>query len=124
MHLSPLNFDELSPLVTIKKENLPKKSFNSAADYLYELSKDAMLEKILLLSVGYFCVGTELRFLSSGRHLKDKSKTVPDECNSDSPNKISEPLNQEENEDGAKYSKKDSEMWHAKAMHIACTFLP
>ena len=28
-----------------------------------ELSKDMMLEKLVLLTVGYFCIGTEHRFI-------------------------------------------------------------
>ena len=75
MHLSPMNIDEL----TCRMEKT------------HELNRDAMLEKIILLTVSYFCVGTELRFLSQ----------------------------KEEN-----YTKKDSEMWHAKALHTSCTFLP
>jgi len=38
---------------------------NLHVDNSHELSRDAMLEKIILLSVSYFCVGTELRFLSN-----------------------------------------------------------
>lgn len=38
---------------------------NLHVDNSHELSRDAMLEKIILLSVSYFCVGTELRFLST-----------------------------------------------------------
>jgi hypothetical protein len=37
---------------------------NIHVDSSHELSRDAMLEKIILLSVSYFCVGTELRFLA------------------------------------------------------------
>jgi hypothetical protein len=59
----------------------------------HELNKDSMLEKIILFVVSYFCVGTELRFLSS-----------------------------KEAETGV--SKKDSEMWQAKSLHIAGFFLP
>ena len=33
-------------------------------DRTHEINKDAMLEKIILLIVAFFCVGTELRFLS------------------------------------------------------------
>jgi hypothetical protein len=59
---------------------------------VYELSKDSLLEKIVLLTVGYFCVGTELRFLMAS----GKNKSM----------------------------QKDSEMWHAKALHTSSTFLP
>lgn len=49
MHLLPMSLEEL----------------NLHIDNSHELSRDAMLEKIILLSVSYFCVGTELRFLSN-----------------------------------------------------------
>lgn len=49
MHLLPMSLEEL----------------NLHIDNSHELSRDAMLEKIILCSVSYFCVGTELRFLSS-----------------------------------------------------------
>ena len=48
MHLSPMNSDELS----------------AKLERTHELNKDAMLEKIILFVVSFFCVGTELRFLS------------------------------------------------------------
>ena len=48
MHLSPMNTDELTYKL----------------DRSHEINKDAMLEKIILLIVSFFCVGTELRFLS------------------------------------------------------------
>lgn len=46
MNLTPMNSDEL----------------NSQSDIFQELSKDTMLEKIILYVVSYFCVGTEIRF--------------------------------------------------------------
>jgi hypothetical protein len=48
MHLTPMNSDELA----------------AKLDRTHELNKDAMLEKIILFVVSFFCVGTELRFLS------------------------------------------------------------
>lgn len=48
MHLTPMNTDELS----------------AKLERTHELGKDAMLEKIILFVVSFFCVGTELRFLS------------------------------------------------------------
>lgn len=56
-----------------------------------------MLEKIILFVVSFFCVGTELRFLSLRQNTDNFINNV---------------------------SKKDSEMWHAKALHTACQFLP
>ena len=47
MHLFPLSLDELA----------------IHADTTHEISRDAMFEKIILLAVSYFCLGTELRFL-------------------------------------------------------------
>ena len=76
MHLTPMNTDELA----------------AKLDRTHELNKDAMLEKIILFVVSFFCVGTELRFQSQ--------------------------------KEGTGVSKKDSEMWHAKALHTACLFLP
>ena len=46
MNLTPMNSDEL----------------NTQSDVYQELSKDTMLEKIILYVVAYFCVGTEIRF--------------------------------------------------------------
>lgn len=56
MHLLPMSLEEL----------------NLHVDNSHELSRDAMLEKIILLSVSYFCVGTELRFLSKQFQGKNK----------------------------------------------------
>ena len=47
MFLSPIGYEDL------ELENIPK----------YELLRDAILEKILMLTISYFCVTTELRFL-------------------------------------------------------------
>jgi len=59
MHLLPMSLEEL----------------NLHIDNSHELSRDAMLEKIILLSVSYFCVGTELRFLSAANQgAKEKPK--------------------------------------------------
>ena len=46
MNLTPMNSDEL----------------NTQSDVFQELSKDTMLEKVILYVVAYFCVGTEIRF--------------------------------------------------------------
>ncbi len=79
MHLSLMNTEEL----------------NASLDTTHELCKDAMLEKIVLASVAYFCIGTEMRFL----------------MNKSDPAKSAE-------------LKRDSEAWHAKALHIGSLFLP
>jgi len=51
MHLLPMSLEEL----------------NLHVDNSHELSRDAMMEKIILLTVSCFCVGTELRFLCNTR---------------------------------------------------------
>jgi hypothetical protein len=93
MHLLPMSLEEL----------------NLHIDNSHELSRDAMMEKIILLSVSYFCVGTELRFLSAS-NSKDKA-----------------PVKQvygEMPDPDQKYVKADSEMWHAMALETSGTFLP
>lgn len=83
---------------------------NLHIDNSHELSRDAMLEKIILLSVSYFCVGTELRFLSSPGSQKDQ--------------KHSKKIYGEIPEPELKFTKADSEMWHAMALETSGTFLP
>jgi hypothetical protein len=90
MHLLPMSLEEL----------------NLHIDNSHELSRDAMLEKIILLSVSYFCVGTELRFMSGNNSGKG----------TDSANEFKT--------GGQIYTKADSEMWHAMALETAGTFLP
>ena len=50
MHLAAMALDELS----------------FPSDITHELNKDAMLEKIILSCTAYFCLGTEIWFLSHG----------------------------------------------------------
>ena len=47
MHLSLMGTEEL----------------NTKQETTHELCKDSMLEKIVLVCVAYFCVGTEMRFI-------------------------------------------------------------
>ena len=47
MHLSLMGSEEL----------------NAKLETTHELCKDSMLEKIVLISVSYFCIATEMRFL-------------------------------------------------------------
>lgn len=65
----------------------------------YELSRDSFLSKLAILIVTYFCMSTEMRFLLQSRaaYLKPEVK---------------------------KERELESEFWHAKALEIACTFLP
>jgi hypothetical protein len=64
-----------------------------------ELCRDGFLEKLSLLSVAYFCVSTEMRFILQSREQY-----------------ISSPAK--------KAREQESEYWHAKALEIACSFLP
>lgn len=98
MHLLPMSLEEL----------------NLHVDNSHELSRDAMLEKIILLSVSYFCVGTELRFLSKQVNAGKGSKGEHG-GNQDDPEGNSELKN---------YRLEDSEMWHAMALETCGTFLP
>ena len=63
----------------------------------YELTRDSFLEKVSIVSVAYFCISTEQRFI-----IQDKS------------------------EEGweAKQKEVESEFWHTKSLEVACTFLP
>ena len=81
--------------IDLQKEGEDKNSFETS----HELCKDAMLEKIVLISVGYFCIATEMRFIM--QKVKNSS---------------SQSL--------SSMSKKDSETYHAKALHICSLFLP
>ena len=90
MHLSPLGLQEM----------------NLQLDNSHELTRDAILEKIVLLSISYFCVGTELRFLSQNKKNKSEGKSNA-ELKLESKNIM-----------------KESEKWQAKAVETACTFLP
>lgn len=76
MHLSLMGAEEL----------------NAKLENTHELCKDSMLEKIVLVSVSYFCIGTEMRFLMQKQN--------------------------------SQVHKKDSEAFHAKALHISSLFLP
>lgn len=59
MHLSLMGTDELAPINSKADEKPEDNSFETS----HELCKDAMLEKIVLISVGYFCIATEMRFI-------------------------------------------------------------
>jgi hypothetical protein len=84
MHLQAVGFDEFNDRAFT--------AHNFANFVLSEIGKDTLLYKTLYIIVSYFCIGTELRFLSV--------------------------LNSQ------KFTIKDSELWHAKAIHIASFFLP
>lgn len=105
MHLSLMSSDELPGLHTIQKDI--NSNMQSSIDTLkskskiqfetsHELCKDAMLEKIVLISASYFCIATEMRYI----------------------------IQKQPNNKTSSISKKDSEMYHAKALHISSLFLP
>lgn len=59
-----------------------------------ELTRESLLEKAALLAVSYFCLSTEKRFLAQTAG------------------------------DAGRRAARESEFWHAKALEIACCFLP
>lgn len=96
MHLNLMGSDEM----------------NNKLDPTHEFNKDAMLEKIVLISVAYFCIGTEMRFLAKQAAEKEYGKLKqPKEPFSSSMYKQKEAY-------------RNSEMWHAKAVHLSNSFLP
>jgi hypothetical protein len=54
MHLSLMGAEEI---------NDSSQNTKSLEQTTHELGKDSMLEKIVLVSVAYFCIATEMRFL-------------------------------------------------------------
>jgi hypothetical protein len=69
-------------------------------DKTHEFSKDAMLEKVVLITSAYFCMSMEIKF-----QIKEaKSLGYP--------------------EDQLPFTAKDCETFHAKALHLALVFLP
>lgn len=72
MHLSLMSSDELPGLHSITKDIA--QNVQASVDTLksknklqyetsHELCKDAMLEKIVLISASYFCIATEMRYI-------------------------------------------------------------
>ena len=59
-----------------------------------EITRETLLEKIALLTVSYFCVSTEKRFLAQDAARRNSM------------------------------TGKQSEFWHAKSLELACCFLP
>ena len=60
----------------------------------YELTRDSFLEKIAIISVGYFCVSTEMWFLFQLKEFDNTEKVL------------------------------ESEYWHTKSLEMVCKFLP
>ena len=85
-----LNIGNVMHLNMMKEQEL-----NASIENTHELTKDTMLEKVVLITSAYFCIATEIRFILQKDLLDVKLIT-----------------------------KKDSESYHAKALHIALLFLP
>ena len=81
MHMNCLKTDEL----------------NLKVEKSHELSKDAMLEKVVLIVTAYFCIATEIKFIIKENEASAQS---------------------------CELTRKDSEAFHAKALYIALLFLP
>jgi hypothetical protein len=62
MHLSLMNTEELNDHQVDGVTGRPTVTLEQTT---HELGKDSMLEKIVLVSVAYFCIATEMRFLLS-----------------------------------------------------------
>ena len=62
-----------------------------------ELTRDSFIQKVSLLTVSYFCYSTEIRFILQ---MKEDPSYDP------------------------VLKQRESEYWHAKALELACMFLP
>ena len=85
-----LNIGNVMHLNMMKEQEL-----NARIENTHELTKDTMLEKVVLVASAYFCVATEIRFILQKEMTDIKSMT-----------------------------KKDSEAYHAKSLHLSLLFLP
>jgi hypothetical protein len=71
MHLSLMGAEEI---------NDNSQNTKSLEQTTHELGKDSMLEKIVLVSVAYFCIATEMRFMMAKKlqqnpnNQRDQSK--------------------------------------------------
>ncbi len=92
MSMAPLSIEELATNSGVKPEPF------------HEVARDSMLEKIILISIAYFCIATEMRFIAKGHSKEGSSKP----------------------EGGVPQHPyyKESEVFHAKSLHIAAQFLP
>jgi hypothetical protein len=82
MQLSLMSIDDLASSSAGINDTLHETS--------HDLLKDAMLEKVILIAVAYFCIATEMRLMSTSK----------------------------------RNIRKDSEGYHAKALHLSSIFLP
>jgi hypothetical protein len=74
---------------------LSSEELNMKIEKTHEFSKDAMLEKVVLIASAYFCVAMEIKFILE--------ESAGHDCI---------------------YSRKDPETFHAKALHLVLKFLP
>jgi hypothetical protein len=65
MHLALMTSDELLDN-TLSSGGEGKLGYEQTT---HELGKDSMLEKIVLVSVAYFCIATEMRFIMANKNL-------------------------------------------------------
>lgn len=89
---------------------------NTKLENTHELTKDTMLEKVVLITSSYFCIATEICFILNQRK-KDKLELQR-------ANFGSEELDISDITVSEQLTKKDSEAFHAKALHIGLMFLP
>jgi hypothetical protein len=62
MHLSLMGAEEI---------NDNSQNTKSLEQTTHELGKDSMLEKIVLVSVAYFCIATEMRFMMAKKQQQN-----------------------------------------------------
>ena len=91
-----LNIGNIMYLSAINSEDLDLDSEPN-----FELLRDAVVEKVVMLTVSYFCLATEIRFLNEEI-------------------KLSTPLSKKNNE----YSPTFSEFHHSQAVEFSCLYLP
>jgi hypothetical protein len=89
-----LNIGNIMYLSAINSEDLDLDS-----EPYFELLRDAIIEKVVMLTVSYFCLATEIRFLKD-ENPKGKSNIC------------------------GEYSNQYSEFWHANSVEYACSYLP
>ena len=56
MHLQPVYYED----------------FSFCGDIIYEISRNMMLEKVIYLSICYFTIATEMRFIEMEKNKKKK----------------------------------------------------
>jgi hypothetical protein len=108
-----LNIGNVMHLATMSVEELETK-----LDTTHELNRDAMLEKIVLLTVACFCVATELRFIA----MKEEHENDPS-LPAIAPPLLESTMPAKKLNSRIKFKRKCSELWHTKSVRTGCTFL-